>query len=140
MEELPLSNNINMAPLYNSSVRRNIVRVFLILIVISLAIFVPLIVSGYAELEKATASTSYREAAEHYRNAAQRLPWRADLYELSGHAYYHAKEYGQADAAYQKAFDLGAVSPEGWVAWGDVHYLMDDPQRATELWEQALEQ
>ena len=129
-----------MAPLYNSSVRQNIVRVFLILTAISLAIFAPLIVSGYAELEKATASTSYREAAEHYRNAAQRLPWRADLYELSGHAYYHAKEYGLADAAYQKAFDLGAVSPEGWVAWGDVHYLMDDPQRATELWEQALEQ
>lgn len=119
---------------------RTAVRISLILLLLLLAIFVPIIVSGYAELEKATAASSYTEAAEHYQNAAQRLPWRADLYELSGHAYYHAKEYAQADAAYQKAFDRDAFSPEGWVAWGDVNYLRDDPQRATEIWEWALEQ
>jgi tetratricopeptide (TPR) repeat protein len=121
-------------------VPRNSVRISLILLSILLAIFVLLIVSGYAELEKATTTPSYTEAAKHYQNAAQRLPWRADLYELSGHAYYHAKEYAQADAAYQKAFDRQAFSPEGWVAWGDVHYLMDDPRRAAEIWEQALGQ
>ena len=120
--------------------RRNISRIAFILLLILLAIFVPFIGSGYAELEKAGTSTSYKEAAEHYQRAAQRLPWRADLYELSGHAYYHAKDYIQADAAYQKAFDRQAVSPEGWVAWGDVNYLMDDPQRAAEIWEQALGQ
>ena len=26
------------------------------------------------------------------------------------------------------------------MAWGDVNYLNDDPERATEIWEQALEQ
>jgi tetratricopeptide (TPR) repeat protein len=121
-------------------VPRDIVRISLILLLILLAIFVPLIFSGYAELEKATASTSYLEAAGHYQRAAERIPWRADLYELSGHAYYHAKEYKQADGAYRKAFERQAFSPEGWVAWGDVNYLRDDPQRATEIWEQALEQ
>jgi tetratricopeptide (TPR) repeat protein len=92
------------------------------------------------ELENATMSVSYLEAAEHYRKAAQRLPWRADLYELSGHAYYHAREYEQADAVYHEAFRRGAFSPEGWVAWGDVNYLNENPQRATEIWEQALAQ
>ncbi|HEX6035480.1 MAG TPA: tetratricopeptide repeat protein, partial [Anaerolineales bacterium] len=121
-------------------VPRALVRVSLILLLILLAIFVPLVVSGYAELENATTSTSYPEAAEHYRRAAQRLPWRADLYEISGHAYYHAKEYAQADAMYREAFRREAFSPEGWVAWGDVNYLSDDPQRATEIWEQALVQ
>jgi tetratricopeptide (TPR) repeat protein len=121
-------------------VPRNISRIALILLLILLAIFVPFIASGYAELEKAKTSTSYTEAAEHYQRAAQHLPWRADLYELSGHAYYHAKEYVKADAAYLKAFDRQAFSPEGWVAWGDVHYLMGDHPRATEIWEQALEQ
>jgi tetratricopeptide (TPR) repeat protein len=120
-------------------VPRIAVRISLILLLILLAIVVPFIVSGYAELEKATTASSYTEAAEHYQNAAQRLPWRADLYELSGHAYYHAKEYAQADAAYQKAFDRHAFSPAGWVAWGDVNYLREDPQRATEIWERALE-
>jgi tetratricopeptide (TPR) repeat protein len=121
-------------------VPRNVLRVSLILIILLLAIFVPLLVSGHTELEKARMSISYAEAAEHYHKAAQRLPWRADLYELSGHAYYHAKDYVQADAAYQTAFDHHAVSAAGWVAWGDVNYLMEDPQRATEIWERALEQ
>ena len=119
---------------------RNTIRISLILLLLLLAIVMPVIVSGYVELKKATTSTSYPEAAGHYQRAAQRLPWRADLYELSGHAYYHAKEYAQADAAYQKAFDRQMVSPEGWVAWGDVNYLMEKPQRAAEIWEQALGQ
>ena len=119
---------------------RDIVRVTLVLVLILLLIFVPLVLSGYSELEKAASSRSYTEAAEHYRTAAKRIPWRADLYELSGHAYYHAKEYARANVAYQQAFEHQAFSPAGWVAWGDVNYLMDNRQRATEIWEQALEQ
>lgn len=90
---------------------RNTVRVLFILASLAFAIFVPLVASGYSELQKAPVSGSYSEAARHYQNAAQRLPWRADLYELAGHAYYHAKEYVQADAAYQKAFSRRALSP-----------------------------
>jgi len=121
-------------------VPRNSLRVSLILLSVLLAIFVPFIASGYSEMKKATTSSSYLEVAEHYRNAAQRIPWRPDLYELSGHAFYHAKDYVQADAVYQKAFDRHALSPEGWVAWGDVNYLNNDPKRATKIWEQALAQ
>jgi tetratricopeptide (TPR) repeat protein len=121
-------------------VPRNLIRILLVVGVLLLAIFGPLILSGYAELKKGFAATTYVEAAEHYYNAAQRIPWRADLYELSGHAYYHAGEYAMADAVYQRAFQRGTMSPEGWVAWGDVHYLQDNPQRAAEIWEQALAQ
>jgi tetratricopeptide (TPR) repeat protein len=117
---------------------RNAIRVFLVLGLLALAVLVPFMVSGYAELHTATSAVSYPEAARHYQNAAQRLPWRADLHELAGHAWYHAKEYVQADAAYREAFSRQALSPAGWVAWGDVNYLNDDPQRAAEIWEQAL--
>lgn len=119
---------------------RNILRVSLILLSIFLAIFAPFIASGYSELKKAKTAASYLEIAEHYRNAAQRIPWRADLYELSGHAFYHAKDYVQADVVYQTAFNRHAFSPEGWVAWGDVNYLNNNTKRATEIWEQALDQ
>jgi tetratricopeptide (TPR) repeat protein len=118
---------------------RNAVRVFLVVLLIGLAIFVPLIFSGYSELKKASLSGSYAEAAQHYQNAALRIPWRGDLYELSGHNYYYAKEYVKADAAYQKAYAHNKFSAEGWVAWGDVNYWNDNPQRALEIWEQALE-
>jgi tetratricopeptide (TPR) repeat protein len=119
---------------------RKTLRAFLIILTLAIAIFLPLILSGYAELRRASGAASYVEAAEHYQAAARRLPWRADLYELAGHAYYHAGEYARADAAYQKASQRGVLSAEGWVAWGNVNYLNQNPARAVELWEQALEQ
>ena len=119
---------------------RNTLRVVFVLMLLALAVFAPVIFSGYSELKQATTSNSYNEAAGHYQAAAQRIPWRADLYELAGHEYYYAKEYELADAAYQKALKHDALSPEGWVAWGDVHYLNGDPQRAAEIWEKGLDQ
>ena len=119
---------------------RNILRVGLILLVIALAIVAPVIFSGYSELKQATTAPSHIEAAQHDQAAAQRIPWRADLYELAGHEYYYAKEYSQANIAYQKAFQRHALSADGWVAWGDINYLLNDPERAAEIWQQGLEQ
>jgi tetratricopeptide (TPR) repeat protein len=120
--------------------QRSSVRVISILLLLVLAIFVPLVLSGYSEWKQASTSKSYEEAASHYKNAAQRIPWHADLYELAGHEYYYAKEYSQADAVYQKAFQRGSLSSVGWVAWGDVLYLNGDAGHATEIWEQGLVQ
>ena len=111
-----------------------------VILLILLAIFAPVLISGYSELAKARSASSYAEAAQHYQSAVQRIPWRADLHELVGHAYYYAKEYTKADAAYQEALNNEALSPEGWVAWGDVNYLNDDPQRAADIWAQAAQQ
>jgi tetratricopeptide (TPR) repeat protein len=121
-----------------SAMQRNTLRVIPVLAILTLAVLTPLISSGYSELKKASASTTYSEAAAHYWNAAQRIPWRADLYELSGHASYYAAQYSRAEAAYQRAFQRNALSPDGWVAWGDVIYLNNEPQRAAQIWEQAL--
>lgn len=119
---------------------RTVLRVVSMLALILLLVVMLFVASGYYELQAASISGSYSESARHYRNAAQRLPWRTGLYELSGHAYYNAKEYGQADALYQEALSRHALSPQGWVAWGDVNYLNNHSQRAAEIWEQALEQ
>lgn len=119
---------------------RNLFRALPVLFVLALAVVVPLILSGYAELRQAQNAPSDLEAAHHYQTAAARLPWRTDLYELAGHEYYYAKEYSFADAAYQKAFQRHALTAEGWVAWGDVNYLKNDPARGAEIWEQALAQ
>ncbi len=126
--------------LYNTSMLRNTLRVLLALALLTLVVFGTLVAYGYYELRKATHSTSYSDSAIYYQTAAQHIPWRADLYELAGHAYYHAKDYVQADAAYQKAFSHSALSPAGWTAWGDVNYLNKNSKRAAQIWEQALEQ
>lgn len=119
---------------------RNLLRNALILGAILLAVLAPFVASGYSELNKASAASSHLEAAEHYTAAARRLPWRANLYELAGHYYYHAKEYALAEESYQKAHRRGALSAEGWVAWGDVVYLGGDTNRGAELWKAGLEE
>ncbi len=119
---------------------RDALRAALILSILALAVLTPVVASGYSELRQAATSTSFEAAARHYESAARRIPWRPDLYELAGHVYYHAKEYPPANAAYRKAHERGALSAEGWAAWGDVNYLNGDPQRAAEIWEQGLEQ
>ena len=119
---------------------RNILRVMSILIVMFLAVTAPIIASGYSELKQAAVTPSHLEAAQHDLAAAHRIPWRADLYELAGHEYYYAREYSQANAAYEKAFERHALSIDGWVAWGDINYLLKDPVRAGKIWEQGLAQ
>lgn len=120
--------------------RRGVLRFLSVCLLLLAALIAPVILNGYAELRQANASSSYNEIAEHYLRAAQRLPWRADLYELSGHAYFHAKEYARANDMYQIALEKDALSSAGWMAWGDVNYLNGNKPRALELWKQALEQ
>jgi tetratricopeptide (TPR) repeat protein len=119
---------------------RHWLRVVSFLILLVIAVWAPVMASGYSELKKASAVRTYPEMADHYRAAAQRLPWRPDLYELAGHAYYRAQDYPRAQAVYQKAFERHALSPDGWVAWGDVYFLNDHVKQATRIWEQGLEQ
>jgi tetratricopeptide (TPR) repeat protein len=118
--------------------QRKPLRVAGVLLLLLLGAGAPVLYSGYSELKQAETAGSYLEIAGHYKSAVQRLPWRADLYELAGHAYYHAKEYLLAGEMYQAAEDRDALSPEGWVAWGDVNYLNGDSGRAAEIWEAAF--
>ena len=119
---------------------RSTLRVVSFLLLLVIAVLAPVVASGYSELKQASTSGTPLEAAGHYKAAALRLPWRVDLYELAGHAYYQAKEYSPAEAAYRKAFERHALSPEGRVAWGDVLYLSHDSEQATQIWEQGLAQ
>ncbi len=119
---------------------RHTLRVVSFLLLLLIAILAPVVISGYSELKKASTAGTYPEIGDHYWAAAQQLPWRADLYELAGHAYYRAEDYPRAQAVYQKAFERQALSPEGWLAWGDVYYLDNNVEKATRIWEQGLEQ
>ena len=119
---------------------RNTMRAVSFLLLLGIAILIPFVASGYSELNKVRSAGSYVEMARDYQAAALRLPWRAGLYELAGHAYYHAKEYAQAEAAYRKAFERKALSPDGWVAWGDVLYLNNQQEQAAQIWQQGLTQ
>ncbi|HQU36378.1 MAG TPA: tetratricopeptide repeat protein, partial [Anaerolineales bacterium] len=115
-------------------------RITLVLLLILLAVAIPILVDGNSEIRKAAEAQSYPEMAEHYVRAAQRLPWRTDLYELAGHAYFHDRDFARADAMYRAAREKNALTPAGWAAWGDANFLNDNTERAIEIWKQGLEQ
>ena len=115
-------------------------RIILILLSLLIAVAIPILADGNSEIRKAAESKSYSEMAEHYLRAAQRLPWRTDLYELAGHAYFHDRDFERADVMYGITHEKNALSPAGWAAWGDVNFLNEDPARAIEIWKQGLEQ
>ncbi len=120
--------------------QRNTLQVVLVLLLLLAVVLAPFISSGYSELRQAETAKSYPEIAGHYLAAAKRLPWRPDLYELAGTAYYHAQDYSNAESAYHKAYQRHALSPEGWVAWGDVAYLNNEPEHAFQIWQDGLKQ
>jgi tetratricopeptide (TPR) repeat protein len=115
-------------------------RVIAILLLLLLAVVIPIVTDGYAEIGNAVKADDYSEKAAHYLNAAHKLPWRADLYELAGHAYFHEGDYATAEVTYRRANERNALSPEGWAAWGDVRFLNDDANGAIEVWTQGLQQ
>ena len=117
---------------------RNLVRAVAVLALLLAAVFAPLVRSGYSAWRQAETAATYPEIAQYYLTAARRLPWEPGLYELAGTTYYHAQDYPNAQAAYQMAAERNALSAEGWVAWGDVVYLQDDPARALQLWQEGL--
>jgi hypothetical protein len=65
------------------SMPRSALRVFVILNLILLAVFVPLTRSEYAGLDRAKSAASYLEAAGHYENATQRISSTSFLYPIS---------------------------------------------------------
>jgi len=119
---------------------RESLRRVAVLIALFAAAAIPFVSSGYSEIRKAETASSHLDAAGHYQAAAMRLLWRPDLYELAGHHLYYAGEYSEADVVYEKAFKRNTLSPDGWVAWGDVIYLNGDFERAAEIWGQGLGQ
>src|SRR5512139_252028 len=77
-DECPPNTKPIIRRTYNKAMAR--VRVVSFLLLLAAAIFAPLVASGYAELQAGTRAKDYVDAAQHYRAAAQRLPWRTDLY------------------------------------------------------------
>jgi tetratricopeptide (TPR) repeat protein len=135
-----VSKQFGFSQLIIELMSRHTLRVLSFLLLLIVAVLVPVVISGYSELKAASTAATYPEMGDHYQAAARRLPWRADLYELAGHAYYRAEEYARAASVYQKAFDRHALSADGWAAWGDVFYLRNDAKQAAQIWEEGLGQ
>jgi tetratricopeptide (TPR) repeat protein len=72
--------------------------------------------------------------------AAERIPWRPDLYEQAGNYYFNGQDYETAIKYYGLAQQQHALSSDGWMGWGNAFYRQKDAAKAIAIWEDALKQ
>jgi tetratricopeptide (TPR) repeat protein len=116
-------------------------RQILILFLLLTLILAPRPLAGYLDLEHATRLSmeqgAYLDFAPYYASAAERIPRRPDLYEQAGQAYLNGGSYPTAEQYFRLALQHHALTPEGWIAWGDALYAEGQFELAVLYWHGA---
>jgi protein O-GlcNAc transferase len=113
-------------------------RIALILPLVLVLIFAPIPVTGYAELSLAQSAAGAHDRSLHYEMAAQRLPWRPDLYEKAGLAALEVREYPRAIDLLQTAAQNSALTPNGRFEMGQAELLAGRPEQTIAEWTSLL--
>jgi tetratricopeptide (TPR) repeat protein len=115
--------------------RNSHVRAFLILLLLALVIAGPILASGYWNLREAESAADPARAAKLYETAANRLFWRDDLWERAGIA---AQQAGQPAEAIRLLGRAPSLSAQGWLALGQAHLQIDQPELALSAFESSI--
>ena len=117
---------------------RNYLLVFLVLLVLFIAVFAPIVYTGYADLrsaQSAAAQSKFSEAAQKYESAARRLFWRNDLWEQAGLSAYRAQSMNEAIRLLEIARQKNSLSDKGWYALGLAYWTNKDHKTALSIWQ-----
>jgi tetratricopeptide (TPR) repeat protein len=113
----------------------------LIIIILLALILAPRPAAGFLDIRRARrldTAGSFAAAAAAYTSAAERLPWEQALWEKAGEAYLNAKDYAHAATAYENALDQQALSPNGYMGWGDSVFALGNAGVALDLWNEQM--
>ncbi len=118
-------------------------RVVLVLLALTLAIYLPVVASGYADLrgaENALQMYDYGSAARHYQAAAWKLPWETRLWEQAAIARAYANEPSGAITLFEWLSLRGQLSARGWEIYGGVYqYSKGGVSKAVRIWLAGLQ-
>lgn len=118
-------------------------RVPSILFVLFLAVFAPVVASGYVDLAKAEAAfanSDFIAAGQHFERAAKVLPWRPQLWDSAGFSYSIAHDWQHAQPALAIGRRLGVLSVNSWILYGYSYCCDGVDQRSLEIWASGLKQ
>lgn len=140
---------------YNLCMFRWVVRarVVLILVLLALAIYTPVVTSGYMDVSRGDDALrhedyvvrimqqfsidDYASAAQSYESASWKLPWRPELLEQAAMAMSHVNN-DEAIALFEKARERGALSADGWDMYGFQYWATSRDQEALTIWSAGL--
>lgn len=92
---------------------------------------------AFHQAEMARQAGAPQRAAVHLAFLAERIPWRTELWEIAGH---YALAGGQPDLAgayFAAAAQRGALSLNGYLAWGEADWQAGQPETAVQVWQLA---
>ncbi len=108
---------------------RQLIRNFLLLLLLFFLILAPRPLSGELYLARAgryNETGNFAQAATAYTSAAQRIPWNPSLWEKAGDAYLQAEDFNRSDNAYLQALRHHSLSINGTMHWGDAAFARGD--------------
>ena len=91
--------------------------------------------AAFRRFRKSVGQENYQQAAESLAYAADRLPWRDDLWETSGDYARLARASKLAIRSYQQADELGELSGEGRYRLGELYLARGEAEQAVKTWE-----
>ncbi len=124
----------------NFTIRSSLQKTGILLLLFTI-IFSPRPLLGYWHLgqaQKLEKAGNLTGAASEYSEAAQRLPWRPDLWEKAGEAAFLTGDSQRARTDLDLAVEKGALNAHGWLILGQVYQTLGDLQSAVSAWEHAL--
>ena len=113
----------------------------LVLVVVSVLIFMPPILTGYNEARQADDAyleLDYLRATELYEHAAGLLPWRPDLWNMAGITSFRTKNYQDAIRLLTTAKRHEALTDVSWDVLGISHFQLGNIDKAAEAWKSGL--
>ncbi len=119
---------------------RNHLIIFLVLLIVFIAVFAPIVYTGYADLrsaQSAAAQSKFSDAAQKYESAARRLFWQNDLWEQAGLSAYRAQSMNEAIRLLEIARQKNSLSDKGWYALGLAYWTNKDHKTALSIWQEG---
>ena len=119
---------------------RNHLIIFLVLLIVFIAVFAPIVYTGYADLrsaQSAAAQSKFSDAAQKYESAARRLFWRNDLWEQAGLSAYRAQSMNETIRLLEIARQKNSLSDKGWYALGLAYWTNKDHKTALSIWQEG---
>ena len=112
-------------------------KILLIGIFIALLGIAPLsktVTAGLEGARRAQEGNHPAGVAANLAAVAEQQPWRTDLWEPAGHAALAAGNPHNAAIYFSRAAAQGALSPQGYLAWGDAEWQMGNPDTSVQIW------
>lgn len=97
----------------------------------------PSLLAGWRDLSEARTAADPQIAAQQYEQAANRLPWRADLLEQAAFKALAAQNSPEAERLFAAAGLRHALSPTGRVSYGDALWIRGKTSAALKQWQGA---